>query len=656
MLKNQLHLNQWFVLAFALTVTTLAYWLGLSGPFLLDDDANLRYIKAWLEGDLGLTTLLFERGGGMFGRPVSMAMLAFNAWLLGYTPYAFKLGNLFTHLACGLVIFGFLQQMLRRDPRWATRAPFFAAVVATLWLLHPLHASTVLYSVQRMAQVSTLLTLLGLWLYLVARMRLERGPSAAASALLLLGVPSITILAFLGKENGALLPLLCAVLEMFWFAGRAKPRPVRLFHGIYVALPAMAATAAIFLRPERFIGGFAGRDFTLVERLLTQPRVLCDYLWKLVAPNPPMMGVYTDDFTLSTGLLAPPTTLVALLVLVLLSAAAWRWRKAQPAVAFGWFFFLMAHALEAGIIPLELYFEHRNYLPSVGILLALTALAAALGDRLAALGIRTGRIGPVLVLGVALVLAFGTHGRAQIWQSAALIAESSLLAHPDSLRANVAVMTTALQRGDRARGFAALERILASENPRYRALGHAYRLMIECELDHRGRPEDLEYVASNTPVPLTTYEQQPFDNIIQIVRTQACAPFDNHDFAEALIRLADRAQAAGKRGGSHGYMRYLAAAFLVRAQDWEAALPQARLAWGSDTKPDGAAPLALAQLHTGDIEGAERTLLEATLRSNPESRHEQDNLRWLRGQIEAAREIAANASTKALQAPAPSSH
>jgi hypothetical protein len=644
MIDKQSRCSQWgppTILVLTMVMAALAYWTGLDGPFLLDDDANLHSIPEWLRGDLGLATLLFERGAGMFGRPLSMATLALNAWLLGYSPHAFKVGNLITHLACGLVIFCFLRQLLRRDPRLQSRAPLIAVVVATLWLLHPLHASTVLYAVQRMAQISTLFTLLGLWLYLAARERLERGTSTTASALLLLGMPVVTVIAFLGKENGALLPLLCAAIEVFWFSGQARPRPVRWFHGIYVVLPVLSAVIALLIRPERFVGGFAGRDFSLTERLLTQPRALSDYLWKLVVPNPPTMGVYTDDFPLSIGLMAPPTTLVAILFLLLLSAVAWHWRKALPAVAFGWFFFLTAHALEAGILPLELYFEHRNYLPSIGILLALTALAAAMGRRLASQGLHTQRIGIVLTAGVILVLAMVTHGRARVWQSEALIAESSLLAHPHSLRANVAVMTTALQRGDRARGSEALQRILESENPRHRALGHAYRLMIECELDHKGRPEDLEYVAANTPFPLTTYEQQPFDNIIRIVHTQPCAPFDNHDFAGALIRIADRAQAAGKRSGNHGYMRYLASAFLVRARDWEAALPQARLAWGSDTKPDGAAPLALAQLHMGDIAGAERTLLEATRRSTPDSKQEQENLKWLREQIENARRDAA---------------
>src|SRR5690606_30500431 len=133
-------------------------------------------------------------------------------------------------------------------------------------------------------------------------------------------------------------------------------------------------------------------------------------------PNPPRMGIYTDDFAASTGILNPSTTLFAILFLLAITFAAWRWRNRLPALFFGWSFFLVAHSLEAGPIPLELYFEHRNYLPSVGIMLASLVLVVALGHRLSDLGIRAGRIGVVLALGVCVVLAIGTHGRAQVWR------------------------------------------------------------------------------------------------------------------------------------------------------------------------------------------------------------------------------------------------
>jgi hypothetical protein len=340
------------------------------------------------------------------------------------------------------------------------------------------------------------------------------------------------------------------------------------------------------------------------------------------------MGVYTDDFAISTGILSPHTTLLAFLALLIVTITAWRLRHKVPAFAFGWGFFLLAHSLEAGIIPLELYFEHRNYLPSVGLLLALVALATHALQSAETKGIRIRRIAPVLVVGSLLVLAFCSHGRAGIWRSEQTIAESSLLAHPHSLRANVAVMTSSLKNTDYARARNAVDNLLGSDNPRTRALAHAYRLMIECELDHKGRPNDLQYVIDQTPMPLTLYEQQPFELLFHIVRKQACTPFKDADFGNAMRDLADRSYAAGPRGGNHFYLRYLSAAYLSRAGDWPAALRQGRLSWLPGLRSEAAVPLLTAQLQLGDLIGARQTLSEMHDRSDPDDVKEQAMLRY----------------------------
>lgn len=627
----------WLVLALASVVTVLVYWTGLYGPFLLDDEANLRSISEWLDGKLGLHSLLFERGAGTFGRPVSMAAFAFNAWISGYSPFALKLGNLIVHLLCGFAIFAFLRLLLGRDPLLQPRASLYAAIVASLWLLHPLHASTVLYVVQRMAQLSTLFILLGLTLYVALRQKLENGRSVAASTGLLLGIPVMTVLAFLSKENGLLLPLLCAVTELAYFSGARRPRPVQAFHFLYVVLPMLAAAALFLLKPQRILAGYSARDFTFAERMLSQPRALCDYIWKLVVPNPPRMGVYTDDFIVSTGLLAPSTTLISLLVLLAITISAWHWRKALPGLFFGWFFFLAAHALEAGPIPLELYFEHRNYLPSVGILVALMTLALAMGGALAGIGMRPGRIGVVLTVGVCAVLAFGAHGRAQVWRSERLIAESSLLAHPHSLRANTAVMTSSIRDGDRQNANAAVERLIASPTARHRSLGRSFRLLLECQFDHKGRPEDLQAFVDQSPLPLTLAEAQPFNLIYFVTAEQGCGEVTDPMIGQALARLADRAHAYPDDNVIKIRLRYQSASFLVRAQQWPAALTQAKLAWQPNSDPPVSLPLVLAQLHVNDIQGAEQTLRDVESRADASNVEEQGAIDWIRKQIESAR-------------------
>jgi tetratricopeptide (TPR) repeat protein len=115
---------------------------------------------------------------------------------------------------------------------------------------------------------------------------------------------------------------------------------------------------------------YAGRSYDAWQRELTQLRALSMYIGWSVLPLPSQMHFYYDNYTVSTGLLHPITTLFGgLFLLGLLSLAlAVRHRRPLLALGIGWFF--MAHALTSSPLPLELVFEHRNYPALFGILLA----------------------------------------------------------------------------------------------------------------------------------------------------------------------------------------------------------------------------------------------------------------------------------------------
>jgi hypothetical protein len=193
-------------------LTVALYWPGLSGPLLLDDEASLRFIEAWLSGATTWQNMLFGGTAGTFGRPLALASLALDAWLGGYTSFAFKRGNLCIHLLCGALVYLLVSRLTQRDLRLAPHATLVALGVSAVWLLHPFNASTVLYAVQRMAQVSALFVLFGMWLYLGLRSRLEARASSGAVIGLFVGIPALTVFGFLGKETALLLPTLCLVL------------------------------------------------------------------------------------------------------------------------------------------------------------------------------------------------------------------------------------------------------------------------------------------------------------------------------------------------------------------------------------------------------------------------------------------------------------
>lgn len=607
------------ILLAAMALAVLAYWTGLSGPFLFDDQNTMPVLQDWLEGRARLHHVLFGNQSGQLGRPVSMASMALSAWLGGYSTFSFKFGNLIVHLLCGLAAYLFLSTLLRRDRLLAPRAPLYAALVCALWLLHPLNVSTVLYAVQRMAQMGTLFVLLGLWLYVAVRGRLTDGKPAGALPALFLGFPVLLALGVLSKENALVLPALCLVVELAWFGSwRQAPRVIKTFFGLFAALPALLAVVAIALKPQLVTATYDMRPFSMGERVLTQARVLCDYLFSIALPRSPRMGIYTDDFAISTGLLSPPTTLIAILVLAAISALALWQRKRLPFLFAGWFFFLIAHGIESSVLALDLYYEHRNYLPMFGILLALMGLAIAAGTAMRSENFRPGRVGVLLSVALIALLAFQTHGRARVWKYEDTIAEMAVRTHPRSQRAIEAAMIMAMRRGDIDTASRLIQSMIDAPDPRLRAQGFVHRVTLDCVVHQRANPEDLDQAARLMPAKLTLPEAYTFYSLLRNEQNGGCGPVTPGMIADAIVRIVDKAKDQPVTSFPKWRLRHIAALFYGRQGDWPAALTQARLAWQPNSDPAAGQILLQAQLDAGDHTGALRTYEEIAARSNPD--------------------------------------
>lgn len=604
------------LLLVALLATALVYWTGLAGPFLLDDMANLAPVQRWLQGQASWQQVLLGNGSGMLGRSVSMASFMLSAALGGYTPYTFKLGNLVLHLACGLLGWLMLRRALAEDPRLAPHATLVASLVAAIWWLHPLNVSTVLYAVQRMAQLGALFVLASVWTYLVARRNLLSGQHRRGMLGLFVLFPALVLAGLLSKENAAVAPALCLVFELAYFAGRGHPRSrvVTVFFGVFLLAPLLLGLIAFLVEPGRLLGGYAVRDFSLGERLLSQPRALMEYVGALAFPRNSVFGVYADDFQASTGLLSPASTSWALLALIGLSAVAITLRKRAPSVFAGWFFFLVAHGVESSIFPLELYFEHRNYLPAFGLLLALAGLAALVPRNLATHVLSPRQLGLFCAGSFAVVFALITLGRAKAWQHEELIVEEAVKSHPESLRANLAKATIALRRGRMQHSYDAVATLLESDNPRNRQLARIHWVTLDCISGKGANPADLRQAVAEAMPKVTALEAQAFELLASVNNDHDCGIVSPGLIADSIVRMLDSAQAQPDHVAPKWRLRHTAARMYARAGRWAEALPQARLSWQPTAAPKAGGFLVHAYLRNNMHPLAERTFAEVAAR------------------------------------------
>lgn len=444
-----------WLLILSLGLTAFIYAPGLQGGFLFDDSINITenpklHINSlsWQE----VKRAILSSNSGPLGRPISMLSFAVNHVLTGLDPFYFKLTNLIIHLLNGaslcLLTWLLLTVYQRRCPDSIkpTLIPWLSLIVSIAWLLHPFNLTSVLYIVQRMASLAVLFMIWGLILYAWGRLRQQQGQNGAIQ--MISGLIVFGSLATLSKENGALLPFLILITEWTLFNFEADnyntKKFVIAFNWITAILPALLIILFLIIRFDWLVKLYAYRDFTLMERLLTEARVIWFYIHMILLPDTTQMGLYHDDFILSKGVMLPWSTLPAIIsILLLLIGAVWL-RKIAPILSFGILFFFVGHAMESTVLSLEIAHEHRNYLPSYGLILVTFyyLLHPALQQKISF------KSQASLCVALITLLAVSTTIRASYWSNDVDLALVTAQHHPESARSNLEAGTIYFKLGE----------------------------------------------------------------------------------------------------------------------------------------------------------------------------------------------------------------
>ncbi|WP_170920313.1 tetratricopeptide repeat protein [Desulfacinum hydrothermale] len=304
---------------------------------------------------------------------------------------AFHITNMVIHIFCWIACFFLVFQLdslvRSKQPVKASDFLMFSAAVASVWALHPAQTSAVTYLVQRMASLQTLFYILAVAFFVGGRAAFERGKRVKPLALWV-ACFMCSVGAFFSKENSAMLPFMLLAVEIWFFQpdlpGRLLRKwlsSLRSIRAIFCYTILLSALVWIFLSViNHFAQGYSGRHFTMGQRLLTESRIVMHYIFAILVPNPNFLSL-EHDVKLSTSLLSPPTTLFSLIALSGLIYFALVYRRRYPLITFGILWFLLNLTIESTIVPLELIFDHRMYLPSVGLILAVLEGVRLVGNR-----------------------------------------------------------------------------------------------------------------------------------------------------------------------------------------------------------------------------------------------------------------------------------
>ena len=433
----------WLVLLLLLNL--LAYSNSFHADWHFDDLSNIVNNRDIQMRTLSWTTIeraWSSRVAGM--RPLAYLSFALNYYASGLDVFTYHLVNFALHIGNAFLVFILAIQLSRRSHPDISeeKRRLYAFLAASLWSLSPVQTQAVTYIVQRMSVLAAFFMLLSLVCYIRARsVVLNHWHRWLEFA----GAAGFAFLAFVSKENSFMLPALVIAFE-FIFARENSPRNKKLFLIGVLATFVFASAVMHHLRVlDRLQTDYQGRDFTLKQRLLTESRIVTTYLTQLALPLPSRLALH-HEVDISNTLWSPPTTLLSIFVHAGFLLIAWRFRRNAPLIAFSIVWFYLNHLIESSVFPLELMFEHRSYLPSVGFFLvaATPLLTMEKRQRSKKWRVLLLSISAVFVLG-SLLLAF--H-RNKAWQNELTLWKDNLEKYPNSFRVHDNLGTAYAQSGN----------------------------------------------------------------------------------------------------------------------------------------------------------------------------------------------------------------
>ena len=447
------------LLALIPLLTLLVYSNTWDADFHLDDDINIVENRAIQIKTLDPSTLL-QAGfrSPLPNRFVANISFALNYYFGGLHPLGYHWVNYVIHLSTAFLLFIFLYETFSLEAlRGSIPFPGEAAAIASLlWAVHPIQTQSVTYIVQRMNSLSALFYLLAFILYIQGRKkgkekRLPGSPSNAG--VWYLGAGAAALMSFGSKEVAITLPAMMILYDSLFFCRGDRGK-------IWKAAPAyLALVAATGLVAFLYLGGASGSFSAFQDplskqygvdyipwdlRLMTESRVLIYYLSLLFFPHPSRLNL-DYDFPVSDSLLNPPATLLSIVTLIgLFAAACLSWKK-RPLLAFFIFWYFGNLFLESSVLQLDLVFEHRLYLPSIAFFVGLTLVPLQWVP--AAPSKWTPAVTSALLIGLISVYSFWTLERNQVWKNEISLWEDTVSKSPQKARPYKALGTAYAETG-----------------------------------------------------------------------------------------------------------------------------------------------------------------------------------------------------------------
>ncbi|MBL9188850.1 MAG: tetratricopeptide repeat protein [Opitutaceae bacterium] len=391
--------------------TVLAFWgVGACGFVNLDDDAYVEHQPLVNQGLRAAgVAWAFTGVHSSNWHPLTTLSHMLDCELFGVRAAPMHWENLLWHTLNALLVFVVWRAL--------TGALWRPAFVAALFALHPLHVESVAWISERKDLLCAFFWLLGLWAYA----GYVRRPTAGRMGL----VGGAMILSLLSKPMAVTFPCTLLLLD-FWPLRRWPGKSwLALFREKLPLFGLVAAHSVLTWLVQSGSGAAQfGERFSVGVRAANALVSYVRYLGKTVWPET-LAPLYFHP-----GHWPPLFVAGAAALLAALTWLGWRLRHTQPAVLFGWLFFLGTLVPVIGLVQVgaQALADRYMYLPILGLLTAGAWPAAALVAQ-------RDRLRPALVgIAALLLLALGLRTARQVpaWRGSVALYTHSIASGEDN--------------------------------------------------------------------------------------------------------------------------------------------------------------------------------------------------------------------------------
>lgn len=406
----------------------IIYSNSLDSNFLLDDYDNIEVRQAIKMTRLNWDSLIKAGTDGLLQRrPLPNITFALNYYFGKLSTRGYHIVNILIHALNGVLLYLLFLRTFQTPvlQKKYVHAGFIPLAAATIWLVHPVQVQSVTYIVQRMNTMATMFYLLAMLCYVHARLT-----ASNRNRFIFFGLTGFAILLGLGsKETVSSIPYSLLLFEFVFFQNCD-------LRWLKKNLPAIALMAASFLacaflylgeNPiSKISSSYESYTYTMGQRIITEFRVVLFYLKQILLAHPSNLNIL-HHFPVSTSLLQPVSTILSLLAIAGVVLWATFVARKEPLFFFAALWYFGNLVIESSVVNLEIIFEHRSYLPSTFVILAIVIYASrAVPYQLAR---------KALFIGLIALLGFWTYGRNSVWADEIAFWQDCITKNPKANRA-----------------------------------------------------------------------------------------------------------------------------------------------------------------------------------------------------------------------------